>query len=206
MKTKLTFWILLLIICSCNNQPSNTKDIWANTQKIRLEEESATLRIPNGLKRIGIEDIRNLTYVTTDSARVNDFIEGLQAFQFEDNVIDVFADDDSKYGIISITDGKLMPIDAYTGAYLSTTLRKTYDQLEIRNFDFTIKKIDSKMKQTDKIKMVKLKHKFTFKEELGDTVEYQTFFFITTPYRSLIVYEWSANTNDIEDYLWSVDG
>lgn len=205
MKTKLTFWILLLIICSCNNQPSNTKDIWGNTQKIKLEEESATLRIPNGLKRIGIEDIRNLTYVTTDSARVNDFIEGLQAFQFEDNVIDLFADDDSKYGIVSITDGKLKPIDAYTGAYLSTILRKTYDQHEIKNFNLTIKKIDSKMKQTDKIKMVKLKHKFTFKEELGDVVEYQTFFFITTPYRSLIVYEWSAGTNDIEDYLWSVD-
>jgi len=206
MKTKLTFWALLLIVCSCSNPPSNTKDIWENTRKIRLEEENATLRIPNGLKKIELEDIRSLPYITADSAVVNGFIESIQAFEFEDNIIDVFADDDSKFGIISIMEGKLRPIDAYGGAYLSTTLRKTYDRLEITNFDLTIKKIDSKMKQTDKIKMVKLKHKFIFKEALEDITEYRTLFFMTTPYRSLIIYEWSAGTNDIEDYLWSVQG
>jgi len=232
MKTKFVFLLILLIAFGCGNTSSdstnsnaaNTKqniqkpikikpqkrierntNTEVNTQEVKLSEVGLTMNLPEQFKRIDLEDIKNLPYFSKNPAHISLFVESIRAFQFEDKVIDIFADDNSEFGIVAFIDTKSMPKDQINMSRLSEIIVVGYGKIGDNHSNLNRQGTNIGGKSRGDIEIMEYGDKFTFeKENSQDIIEHQTLYIVQMPNKSLYVCHWSPNVLDFKKYLLSI--
>lgn len=204
MKINYLFCFLLIVGLGCTSEKSDSKnDIWKNTQKIELDQERINLKIPVGFEKSSRYRIKEDLPFLKQSPDVLTYVQNnLAEMEFEDAEIDVYIDKSFPLRMVTIMNVERINFSKVDGAVIHTKIKKQHQASKELNPMLQFEKIDSKHKNTNKLKMLKYKYRITNGNEGNQLV--QTLYYLTTPVQSLIIYEYSNNMEDIEDYLWSV--
>ncbi len=206
MKHNYIFYLLvsMMTFLSCqSDQAKNTNDIWKNTTKHQLLGEVATIKIPSKFKRSSRFRLKDdVPYFEKDAFLLKYFQHQLENKQFKDEKIDVFVDTTAVVRLFSVLDREPIPLNKQALTLFNHQMKKSFERLNLADLFIETKKMEAFSKKTSDKVLIKIK--YAIHNKLQDISHYQTVFVMTTAYRTVFVTEFSDNTEDIENYLWSL--
>ena len=202
LKMMLSGIVLSLFACG-GDSGKDSNDLWKDTQVIQLRNENLSLKIPNSFKRSSRYRIKeDLPGIGRDSFLLLMMQNTLENLEFQDAEIDVFIDTITPGRLLIILNTELIPFDKTSGQIIHTAFKRQFESLERDNEGLSAEKVDSKMNNNSKQKMLKFKYKIS--NAIIGTKIFQAVYFVSTRIQTLVVYEFSSEEQDIEKYLWSL--
>ena len=185
-------------------KPSDDKEAirWKGTKVHELTNGSAQLRLPeawqsstqaNGFAKEGLPvDKEVLDVIKLVFGQMN----------YEPDVLDVFEMPDAEYRSLFILNADTISMDKGSVGELTRNIQAGYQKLDDEKPDVLIKSLGQEYLDDPGHKM--LRFKYSFNTRTDKRPSYLNIFFITTLYRSFIIYEISDTEDDSRLYWWSI--
>lgn len=197
-----TFSFLLCFISSSSKQ-NTSSSIWDSCEVVQLQDIHASLLLPRKFKKTSKYKLRqDLPLLNSDQELSEKILLFLEAFEFNDSSIDVFYENGKELNLVTLINNQRMAFDSHIGNQLKAVLNAYYQEIA-QDSKVSIQPMDNYIKHTDKLQMMKFKHKIELIQE-ESTSYYQSIFFINTPIQLFVVKQISLEESDIENYLWSL--
>lgn len=211
--------IVTLSLFSCKEEKANTVENieptmvspqaedkeairWKGTQVHDLTNGTAQLRLPiawerstqaNGFAKEGLPvDKEVLDVIKSIFSQMN----------YEADVLDVFEKKDAEYRSLFILNTDTISMTRASVSELTRNIQAGYQKLDEEKPDVLIKNLGHKYLDDPGHKM--LRFKYSFNNPTDKRPSYLNIYFITTLYRSFIIYEISDTEEDSELYWWSI--
>jgi len=197
--------LILFLCCSCSsgNKQNTSTDIFQDAQEIKLEGENVYLKIPPTFKRTSRYKLEShFPHLKDDADKLRVMQKMMHLMEFDDAELDVFYDEAADFSILIISNSAKSPINEQFANMLDGALNKRYSALQSEEAGLSIEKVDSKMKNSKNLQMMKFKHRFDY--SLLNMTYFQSVTFMNTAVRTIAVVEITDEEGDIEDYLWSI--
>lgn len=207
MLNKVTIVLSLVVgvvLSGCQQDKTTQKkdDFWKDTTEHIMDSEVIKLTVPNKYTTTSIYKYKSTFPALEKNKLATDLMQnGIASFEMLDEEIDVFVDTTSQFNAFLVMDVPRMEFDKDSGDKLGALITKQYAKQKKKSPRLKIDAIDSKLNSTDKLKMMKFKHKL---KESGSPEVYNSLYYVTTPSQTVIVLEYSEEEPDIEKYLWSL--
>lgn len=193
-----------MAIWSCQQTPP-PPDLFAGAQTIQLTGIDASLKLPTFFIRSSPKQlVEDLPYMKIDTNFLHSIELFLDGFKIDDQELDILVDTTSDLRCLVIANAARYEINEESGKILNEKLGDHFREMDEENLFLEIHKIDSKLKINSKIEL--LKYKYEFVNTLQRFSYYHSLFFLSNPNQSLIIFEFSIDGNDVEDYLWTMKG
>ncbi len=201
----LLFPFILFTACqSDSGAKKNTETgIWAETEKVYLDDERISIKLPASFKRSSRYRVeQDLPKSGLNKKRMELFQNALEAMEFSDGEIDFFVDTTTNFRVLSIFNTDRIDFNKKDGEILNALMSKSYSELLASTPGLKIDQLDSKMKNNDKLTIMKFKHKFDMKNP--KQTMFVSLYYVNTSVQTIILHELSDKEADVEDYLWSL--
>ncbi len=193
--------LLLIFSLSCENN-KKARPIFSNAQEHYLTNEEITVLLPKDFKRSSRYRLNeDMPLLKRDSARLRYIEDELRALEFEDRDIDVFVDTTFDYRFIIILNTERLSFRREDIAIIRTSVNKKHESQNYHNTSISIGDTKATINNNGSLTMARLTtpvyHKFF------NSQTYNTTYFLTGAYQTLILYEFSESEDRIENYLWA---
>ena len=193
--------LLFLFSFSCEDD-KKTRPIFADAQQHYLTNEEITLLLPKDFRRSSRYRLnQDMPLLKKDSARLRYIEDELMALEFEDRDIDVFVDTTLDYRFIIILNTEKLSFNREDVAIMRTSVNIENEAQNYNNPSINIGDTKATINNNGSLKMARLTtpvyHKFF------ESQTYNTTYFLTGVYQTLIIYEFSESAKRIEKYLWA---
>lgn len=186
---------------SCSSKKSNS-EIWDSCTERKLDMLHATILLPEEFKRTSKYKLVNDIPLLNENLDLQDqVLKFLNAFEFKDSSLDAFYAANKELNLVTILNDKRVEFDSKLGNQLKAIINAYYKNLEIEN-SLSVISIDNYIKNTDKLQMMKFKHRF--ENKVHGNSYFQSIFFVNTQAQLFVVKQISLEESDVEDYLWSL--
>ncbi|MFK7774228.1 MAG: hypothetical protein AB8F94_18915 [Saprospiraceae bacterium] len=211
MKTKLIFFkyfsitlLFVLATSSCSqNKNDNSKDQWGNAVWTNLDSELIKFRKPVNLKKSSRYRIKeDLPILALDSNKLFLFQKTLESLEFQDSEIDVFVDTTTAYRVLIICNTSKIDFTKNDASKLKKQMEIQHAEMEKLNPSLEYGPVKGKFNQSQNLKLIKFKTELT--HVFNQNKIYSSIYYLTGSAYTLVIYEFSDNTTDIEKYLWTV--
>ena len=196
--------LFLILVFSCKqNQRPNSENIWNNTTQTSLDGESINFKKPNQLKRSSRYRIKeDLLTLNKDTSKLTLLQNQLEFLEFEDAEIDVFVDTTTNFRLIIIYNTQRINFNKKDVAIIKKKLKEINKNSELINPKLSYGQVKATMNGNGKLLLAKYKYEIINSTDNSKT--YSSLYFLTAKAYTLVVFEFSDKSKDIEKYLWSV--
>ena len=195
--------LILFLFTQCGGDKKTVApSIFDDAQTILLSDETTKVSIPSTFKqstRFRLES--DIPVFKKDRVRLRMMQNILANLEDNDTPVTIYVDTTTDYRLTMFNKIDRVTFDKTSGSILNQQVQAQFEGLEAQIPELNIEKIDSKIKGTDKLKMMKFKYKVTNKRSKKHF--FASLYYLTTPLQTLVINEFSDIENDIEDYLWS---
>ena len=193
-------FIITVSIISCGGEKkAPVNKMWDNTQKINVSDRPLNLKIPNGFKRSTRFGVKDLT-VSKNRFALDMHDKLVKSFNFDNATVDYYVDTTAQFRVLTFVNIKEVLYKKEIETQVNNLVSNNYTYIADRTKGLKVDEIDLKSKSTDKLRMLKFKHKMT----KGKNNLFNSVYYVTTPIQTIWVYETNLEDGDIEDYLWSI--
>ena len=190
----ITVILITLITSSCS-----TKKL----ESYQFTNEPITISLPKNFVRLDAEKISHLVNDKLDETRYNMLIGSFNDLLRGDQTLDIFQNTNNEFHYLLLLNTSNAPVfntDIFN--QLKSAQNHQYGLLMEGSDGLSITEIDSKLKLTDTINMVKMKHRFKSNSE--ENTFYKTVTLQTQSNRTIISHELTNSEMDSEEYLLKI--
>lgn len=175
---------------------------WKGTVKHEMTNGSATLRLPNTWERSTRANASLKQNLKVDTAVLRMVHLAMDQMNYDPEVLDVFEMPSADYRSLYILNTDTISLTRSVVTSLTQSTQASYNQLDKDLPNMDVKLVENYYRDDKGHKIVKFKYSFDNQKDARKS--YMNTYFVTTPYRSFIVYEISDTPDDISLYLWSI--
>lgn len=176
--------------------------VWKNTQLEETTNGKAALRLPKSWKRSTLANASTPPKFSVDRKALDLVKKALSQMNYSPDDLDVWTMPDQDYRQLYMLNTDTISLSKGSVGRLSRSVQASYKEIDESMPDMDIKLVDTNFKEDKDHKVVL--YKYSFDDKKSDRKAYLTTFFITTQFRSFIVYEISDNDKDTALYWWSI--